>query len=517
MFSLSTLKLSKKQETLINVTSTLIKYIITIGISFFLSPYIVKVLGSEANGFVNLSNNFISYFSIVIVALNGMATRFIAIEYHKGNMQKANEYYSSLFVGDLILVVAFSIVSGIIIWRLQYILDIPLQMVQDVKLLFSIIFVNYLITVLITIWNCATYITNRIYLESIRNVQYAIIRVLVIIVLFHFFSPKVYFLGIAIFAGQTVINIYNMYYKYRLVPQLHVSLKMVKKDAIKDLLSSGVWNAFSRAGGLLETGLDLLLSNVLLDANTMGILSVSKSMPGIVNELNYSLANVFLPSMVRDYAKEDKKAIVSSIKSSAKILSVICSIPLCYLIVFGKEFYSLWQPTLDAKLLQELSVLTCLSYVFITGATSLLNIFTAYNKVKQNSLSVIIMGVLSLILTIVFVKITNLGVFAIAGISSVLNILRFLVFVIPYSAKCLNEKWYTFYSIVFQSVVTVALSSLCGLVLKRFIICDTWVKLIFMAFLFCIISFITTIFVVLNKNERKSFMLLFQNLLNKIR
>ena len=50
-----------------------------------------------------------------------------------------------------------------------------------------------------------------------------------------------------------------------------------------------------------------------------------------------------------------------------------------------------------------------------------------------------------------------------------------------------------------------------------FIICDTWVKLIFMAFLFCIISFIITIFVVLNKNERKSFMLLFQNLLNKIR
>lgn len=45
----------------------------------------------------------------------------------------------------------------------------------------------------------------------------------------------------------------------------------------------------------------------------------------------------------------------------------------------------------------------------------------------------------------------------------------------------------------------------------------TWVKLIFMAFLFCIISFIITIFVVLNKNERKSFMLLFQNLLNKIR
>lgn len=83
-FSLIDLKLNKKQETVINVVSALVRYIITLGISFFLSPYIVRVLGAEANGFVNLSNNFISYFSIVITALNVLATRFIAVEFIKG-------------------------------------------------------------------------------------------------------------------------------------------------------------------------------------------------------------------------------------------------------------------------------------------------------------------------------------------------------------------------------------------------------------------------------------------------
>lgn len=515
MFNLTTLQLSKKQETAINVLSTLVRYIISIGISFFLSPYIVRVLGSEANGFVNLSNNFISYFSIVITALNGMATRFIAVEYHKGNLKKANEYYASLFFGDLILVAVFSVVSALVIWKLDSILDIPIKMITDVKTLFAIIFVNYLITVLITIWNCATYISNKIYLESIRNVQYVIVRVLVIVFLFYFFSPKVYYLGVAIFVGQTVINIYNMYYKIKLIPKLKVSVKSVKISAIKDLLSSGVWNSFSRAGGLLETGLDLLLSNVLLNAKAMGVLSISKSMPGIVNELNYALANVFLPSMVRDYAKEDKKAVVANIKSSAKILSVICSIPLCFLIVFGKEFYSLWQPTLDSSVLQKLSVLTCLSYVFITGATTLLNIFTTYNKVKQNSLSVIVMGILSFILTVLTVKFTDLGVYAIAGVSSILNIGRFLLFVIPYSAKCINEKWYSFYPIVFQSVITVALSSACGFVVKYFVVCDSWIKLILSAVLFCVLGFCISFITVLNKKERNKLILMVKKVLKK--
>ena len=514
-FSLIDLKLNKKQETVINVVSALVRYIITLGISFFLSPYIVRVLGAEANGFVNLSNNFISYFSIVIVALNGMATRFIAVEYHKGNLKKANEYYSSLFFGDLILFAAFSFISAVVIYRLEKILDIPHQMIQDVKLLFSIIFFNYLITVVVTIWNCATYISNKIYLESIRSVQYAIVRVVAIIVLFHFFTPKVYYLGVAIFAGQMIVNAYNCYYKIKLIPELCVDAKNVSLGAIKELLSSGVWNSFSRAGGLLETGLDLLLTNVLLDAGAMGILSVSKSMPAIINELNYALANVFLPSMVRDYAKEDKKAIVASIKSSAKILSVLCSVPLCFLIVFGKEFYALWQPTLDALVLQKLSVLACFSYVFITGATTLLNVFTTYNKVKQNSLSVVIMGIISIVLTIVLVKFTNLGVYAVAGVSSVVNIGRFILFVVPYSAKCLKLKWYTFYSIVLQSFITVVITSICGYIVKCVINASTWLNLILAAVVFCLVGVSVCFFTVLNKRERSVVMNLVKNKLGR--
>lgn len=501
-YSLTSLKLNKKQETIINVGSTIVKYIITIGISFFLSPYIVKVLGAEANGFVNLSNNFISYFSIVIVALNGMATRFIAVEYHKGNIKKANEYYSSLFLGDLILFAVFLIVSFFVIYKLEVILDIPLEMVNDVKLLFAIIFINYLITVLITIWNCATYISNKIYLESIRSVQFAIVRVLVILGMFFFFTPKVFYLGVAIFVAQMVVNVYNCYYKIKLIPELRVKRADISFSAIKELISSGIWNSFSRAGGLLETGLDLLLTNILLNASSMGILSVSKAMPNIVNELNYALANVFLPSMVRDYAKDDKKAVVANIKSSAKILSVLCSIPLCFLIVFGKEFYSLWQPTLDATILQKLSVLACVSYVFITGATTLLNIFTTYNKVKQNSLSVIIMGVISVTFTVILVKFTNLGVYAVAGVSSVVNIGRFLVFVVPYSAKYLKLKWYTFYSIILQSVITVAVTSACGYLIKLVIDANSWITLFVSAALFSVIGVSVCFFTVLGKKER---------------
>ena len=44
----------------INMIASLFSFVISMGISFVLSPYIINTVGSEAYGFVNLANNFVS-------------------------------------------------------------------------------------------------------------------------------------------------------------------------------------------------------------------------------------------------------------------------------------------------------------------------------------------------------------------------------------------------------------------------------------------------------------------------
>ena len=51
---------TSNQMLVINMTSNFLSLAVTFGISFFLSPYIVKTVGVEAYGFVGLANNFIS-------------------------------------------------------------------------------------------------------------------------------------------------------------------------------------------------------------------------------------------------------------------------------------------------------------------------------------------------------------------------------------------------------------------------------------------------------------------------
>lgn len=67
------------RKTIINLICSISVLITNVIISFFLSPYIVKHIGVEANGFVTLANNFVTYANLIVTALNSMAARFITV------------------------------------------------------------------------------------------------------------------------------------------------------------------------------------------------------------------------------------------------------------------------------------------------------------------------------------------------------------------------------------------------------------------------------------------------------
>lgn len=116
------------------------------------------------------------------------------------------------------------------------------------------------------------------------------------------------------------------------------------------------------------------------------------------------------------------------INRAMKLTSVVMTIPIAGIIVLGDRFFSLWVPTQDAQLLQKLSILAILGYMFTSGTQILYNVFSAVNKVKQNSIAMVLSGVASTIITLCFVKFTNYGIYAVAGVSTFVNLARNMSF-----------------------------------------------------------------------------------------
>ncbi len=145
----------------INMIASVVSFAVNVGINFFLTPYIVKELGTEAYGFIGLANNFVQYASIITSALNSMSGRFISIEYHKGNVDKASRFFSSVLVANLIIAGVMLLAAAVITLSLDIFLDIPQNLVTSVKITFGLTFMTFVISVVTSIFTTAAFVKKQ--------------------------------------------------------------------------------------------------------------------------------------------------------------------------------------------------------------------------------------------------------------------------------------------------------------------------------------------------------------------
>lgn len=510
--------MSSNKKTIINVICSVMVLATNVVISFFLSPYIVKHIGVEANGFVTLANNFVSYSALLVIALNSMAARYVTLSYVNKDYKKANLYYNSVFWGNLIIVAILILPATYFIICMEKIVDVPNEIVLDVKLLFSFIFFNFFLTTGFPNWDCGVYVSNRLDRQYIPQMGTALFRCIFIFTTLTIWTPHVWYVGMAA-SIMTVINLaVNGYNTHTLTPELKISLPPKKiifdKIAIFELVGNGIWNSISSVGYMLLIGLDLVICNVTLGATAMGVVSLSKILPNYMEQLSSSIRGAFAPELTINFAKGDKKALLKDLSKAMKLTSIVMTIPIAIIVVLGDRFFELWVPSQDAELLQKLSILAILGYMFTSGTQILYNVFTTVNKVKENAIAMLISGAISTIFTLIMVKFTNYGIFAVAGVSTVVNLIRNMSFTVPATAKYLGFKWYQFFPQVGTTVLSSVVIIAMGFVIKRFLSGGSWFNLLFSACIVGIIGLIFNFYIILNRDERN---FLIEKILRKFR
>ena len=293
----------QNKQLAINMLAQVVVFLVQMGINFLLTPFIVKSLGVEAYGFVGLSNNIIGYLQLATVALNSMAGRFITIEYHKGNLEQANKYFSSVFYSNVVISAVLAIISIILLVFLEYVIHIPVNLVADVKWLFALLCLNSLLTLVFNVYIVSPFIKNRLDVTSVRNLVSNLIKAAVILVLFGFFSSHLWYIGCSTLICGIYLIIANVKIKDKLTPELGVNLRYFDFVKVKTLLASGVWNLIGKLGDLLQRGLDLLFANWFINAAAMGILSITTQIPFIILSVLGLFTSSFAPSLTKDFAK----------------------------------------------------------------------------------------------------------------------------------------------------------------------------------------------------------------------
>jgi len=515
------LTMTKNKQLLLNITSSLLTFIVGLGVNFFLTPFIVKHLGVEAYGFVNLSNNIISYAGLITVALNAMASRFIAISYCKGNIDEACKYLSSVFYSNMILVVGvFVFFLFSVIW-LEYMIDIPSKLVFDVKMLFSFLALSNMFTIQFSVYGVSPYIKNRLELASLRSIISSIIRCIVLIFCFSLLVPHVWYVGLSGLICSLYIIITNKKIYKKITPDLRINIKYYDWGKVKELLLSGLWNLLVRLGEILGVGMDLLMANVFLGPSAMGVLSLSKAMPTIIKAMFQSFAGSYSPLLLQYYAEKNEQILINELQRSIRLFTLFASVPLCIIYILGEDFYSLWIPSQDAHHLYYLTLLGTI-YMFVgLPLENLWNIFTISNKVKIASIAEIStygLTFLTMVVSMCFVKSIELKLIILAASRSFWCLLQAIFFIPIGVSYCLKISSKLFY----KDLVKGFCSLLFTIALLKFtynyinLNIESWGELIVYCCLISILSILTISPLVLNKHDKTYLKCKFNDIFKKI-
>ena len=323
--------------------------------------------------------------------------------------------------------------------------------------------------------------------------------------MFMFLRPSIIYIGFATLAATVYVAISNVYYTKKLLPYISLRKKYFSFRAIKEIVQSGLWNVFNRLSSILSTGLDLLITNLFVGSTQMGILSISKTLPTMILSLFAMLANVFAPQITASFARGDTECLKKHLFTAMKLLGVISCIPMTILIVYGKEFYQLWLPNENAGLLQLLSLVACIEYIFVLPLEPLWNIFTATNKIKVPAIYMFINSIFSVIIVFILLGIVEdevLKLVVIAGVSTVFSIIRALIFLPIYGAHCIGFKWNILYSQITKSTISVVIMTIIATILKCFVSVNSWFTLISVSVMILIISLTINYFLILGEDDK---------------
>ena len=448
---------SRAKKLALTLATTGVATLLAFGINFFVTPYITERLGAEAYGFINLANTFVSYAMIGTTAVTSFATRYIGVEYLNGRFKEASRYFSTTLIATGVLSLVIFLVLLLVDVNLSSLMNIPAEMLSDVQYLMILVFANFLIVTASTCFSCSAYIENKLSVFGVfQSVSY-VVEAGALLLLYGCFAPRIAFFGIGLLAAGVIVLAGNLYIFVRYTPCLKFALGYFDAGRLANLVKNGIWNSVNQLGNALNSGLDLVIANLLLNPLAMGQVAISKTFSGVFSRLFQLVSTSFQPLFLESYSKGDAAQLKKDLFMSMKISGMVSNILFAGFFALCPAFYRLWIPGQDQELLYVLTMLTVACSAFEGPVNPLYYVYTLTVKNKVPCFITVAGGVLNVAGMFLLIKFTPLGVYSIAITTTVVMGFINLVTNPIYISHCIGQKPLFFY----PTLLRILLSCLC--------------------------------------------------------
>ena len=478
--------------------------IITNITGLFLTPYIVRELGSSEYGLYTLIGAFIGYMSVLDLGINNTVVRFIAK--YRANKNKDNE---SVFLGQVFLIyslisIIISILGVIIYYNSATIFQdsLTIEEIEKSKIMIALLIFNIAITLPGGTFTgiCNGY-EKFVFPRTVNIIRYIIRSLLV--VFFIYKGGK----AISIIVIDTLLNILliliNIYYvKAHL--KVKIKFEWLNKSIFKTIFSYSIWIfIFSLISQLFWKSGQMILG-ITQNTEVVAIFAIGIVLSGYFGAFAGAINSVFLPKatfMIEN--KSSRKELTNTFIKISRILAILLLFIYGGFILFGREFIILWigKTYEDAFLISAIIMTAYLLPLIQNFANSIIEATGNFNFKAKVYFSTISLGI---ILGGYFSK--DYSYWSIAIFYNIFWVISQIIMNWYFNFK-LNINIPRFFKETFgKNIIVLLLSLISGCFINTLVNNNGWFYFGFKVSLFSIVYLGLTYFIVLNDFEKKLFL-----------
>lgn len=423
-----------------NVIANFAQFSLRFLIGIWFTRFLIQSIGTELYGMVPLAWNLTQYFALITLVVNAPAGRYLIIEISRGDINAANKIFNTVFWGISGLSLVLLLVAIIVSWSFPFVFKVPLGHEIDVRFIFLAVSGAFVLTTFSNPLSLSTYVTNKLYLQSLNDSLQLLIRVGIAFSFIVFFSWGLGAVSLGIWLAAVIGLFITIAFWRHLTPALKIKSPNINIPMLKDITGMGGWMLVNQIGALLFLHTELFVVNFLYGADATGRYGALLLFPTTLRSIAQMISSTLTPPIMDRYAKGDIEGVIRLVCRATRLLGLLIALPLGLICGFSVPLLKIWLGSEFVDLSLILIVLTAHLCVNI----SVLPLFTLQvmaKKVKVPGLITLVMGIINILLAVILgMPKLGIGLLGIAMAGAIVLTIKNAIFTPLYGAHIINKN-----------------------------------------------------------------------------
>ena len=374
----------------------------SLGVGFFLAPFILHRLGDVAYGVWVLAISVVAYLGLLDLGMQSSVLRFVSKGHTQNDHQGASEAISAALWVRLQISALALLLSGVLAAVFPLVFKVPAELATDARRAVLLIGVTTAISLSVGVFGGVLSALNRYDLQNCVSIAQTAVRVFGVVLVLRT-GHGIVAIAVCELIATIVANTLLMWLARRLYPELQIQLKRPGRQILAKIWTYSSYAFLTTVAVQLVYQTDNLVVGTFVSASAVTFYAIANSLCRYTGQVVNSMGSTFVPAASTYDAAGDTANLLRLYKNGTRATLLISLPILVTLIVRGSSFIGLWMGAQYAHRSGIVLIILCIPLFFAYANRTASAIAFGVEKHKVSALWAVGEGVANLTLSITLV------------------------------------------------------------------------------------------------------------------